>query len=69
MDDELPKKPKEFVLGSDLARHSAADLAALEDELERELARVRVARAERQDVRAAAEALFGRAAAEPARED
>jgi len=58
MDEELPKKPETFVLGSDLARHSMDELRALEAELERELARVRAAIAKRQDVRAAAEALF-----------
>ena len=66
MDDELPKKPKEFVLGSDLERHSVGELEDLRGELERELARVRAALARRQDVRAAAEALFKRAGAGPA---
>lgn len=69
MDDELPKKPKEFALGSDLERHSVAELEDLRGELERELARVRAALAKRQDVRAAAEALFKRAGANPAVED
>ena len=69
MDDELPKKPKEFVLGSDLERHSVAELEDLRGELERELARVQAALAKRQDVRAAAEAFFKRAAAHPAVED
>jgi uncharacterized small protein (DUF1192 family) len=69
MDDELPKKPKEFVLGSDLERHSVAELEDLAGELERELARVRAALAKRQDVRAAAEAFFKRAGANPAVED
>ncbi len=58
MDDELPKKPQAFVLGSDLERQSVDELRALEQALERELARVKAALAARQDVRAAAEALF-----------
>ncbi len=67
MDDELPKKPKDFVLGGDLERHSVDELQALEGELERELARVRAALVARRDVRAAAEAFFKRA--RPAEED
>lgn len=61
MDDELPrKKPSEFVLGSDLDRHSVHELKALEQTLEAELSRVRRAIAARNDVRAAAEAFFKR---------
>ena len=30
MDEDLPKRPREFVLGSDLDRHSIHDLEALE---------------------------------------
>jgi uncharacterized small protein (DUF1192 family) len=62
MDEELPKRPAAFILGSDLERHSVGDLEALAAELERELARVRRAIAGRQDVRAKAEALFKAAA-------
>ncbi len=62
MDEELPKKPAAFVLGSDLDRHSVGDLRALEAALEQELARVRRAIAGREDVRARAEALFKAAA-------
>lgn len=58
MDDELPKRPTTFVLGSDLERHSIGDLRELEDALRQELERVRQAIASRKDVRAAAEALF-----------
>lgn len=58
MDDDLPKRPQAHVLGSDLERHSVHELRALEAALEAELARVRQALARRQDVRAAAEALF-----------
>lgn len=54
----MPKKPETFVLGSELERHSVDELRALERELEAELARVRAMLAERQDVRAAAEAFF-----------
>jgi uncharacterized small protein (DUF1192 family) len=66
MDDELPKKPEAFVLGSDLERQSVDELQALEAELERELARVRAALAKRKDVRAAAEAFFKGAGVGPA---
>jgi len=65
MDDDLPKKPETFVLGSDLERHSVDELRTLEAALEAELARVRAALAKRQDVRAAAEALFKGAGAGP----
>jgi uncharacterized small protein (DUF1192 family) len=58
MDEDLPKRPREFVLGSDLDRHSIHDLEALRGELELELDRVRRAIAARNDVRSAAEALF-----------
>lgn len=61
MEEDLPKKPAAFILGSDLERHSIGDLHALAAELERELARVRQAIAGRQDVRARAEALFASA--------
>ena len=64
-----PKKPKSFVLGSDLERHSIDELAALKAELERELTRVQEALAKRQSVRAAAEALFRSAGKDPARDD
>jgi len=61
MDEELPrKKPTEFALGSDLERHSLHELKALEQTLEAELARVRRTIAAKDDVRAAAEALFKR---------
>ena len=66
MDEDLPKKPEAFALGSGLERHSVAELRALEAELERELARVRGALAKRQDVRAAAEAFFKGTGAGPA---
>ena len=69
MEEDLPKKPKSFVLGSDLERHSIDELAALKAELERELARVQEALAKRQSVRAAAEALFRSAGKDPARDD
>lgn len=68
MDEELPKKPAAFVVGSDLDRHSVAELEALARALERELARVRQVIASRGDVRARAEALF-KAAAAPRPED
>lgn len=61
MDDELPRrKPADFVIGSDLDRHSVHELKALAETLEAELARVRRAIAGRDDVRAAAEAFFKR---------
>ena len=62
MDEDLPKKPAAFILGSDLERQSIGDLTALAAELERELARVRLAIFGREDVRAKAEALFRAAA-------
>lgn len=58
VDDDLPKRPRDYVLGSDLDHHSIHDLEALSSELERELGRVRHALATRKDVRSAAEALF-----------
>lgn len=66
MDEDLPKKPAAFILGSDLERQSVGDLTALAAELERDLVRVRQAIAGRQDVRAKAEALFRAAASAPA---
>jgi len=66
MEDDLPKKPETFVLGSDLERHSVDELRALERELAAELARVRAMLAKRQDVRAAAEAFFKGAGVGPA---
>ncbi len=60
MDEEPPKKPQAFVLGSDLERHAVDELKELERALTSELARVRAMIAKRQDVRAAAEALFRR---------
>ena len=69
MDDDLPKRPPAFVLGSDLDRHSIHDLEALKDELERELERVRRAIAARGDVRSAAEALFKASGKPPAPDD
>jgi uncharacterized small protein (DUF1192 family) len=68
MDEELSKKPASFVLGGDLDRHSLAELEALAQALERELARVRQVIASRDDVRARAEALF-KAVASPRPED
>lgn len=68
MDEDLPRKPRSFVLGSELERHSIDELEALATELERELARVREALAKRRNVRAAAEALFKSAAKGPNRE-
>lgn len=65
MDDDSPKKPETFVLGSELERHSVDELRALDAALEAELARVRAFLAKRQDVRAAAEALFKGAGAAP----
>jgi uncharacterized small protein (DUF1192 family) len=62
MDEDPPRKPTAFALGSDLERHSVDELEALAAALERELARVREALARRQSVRAAAEALFKAAA-------
>lgn len=68
MDEELPRKPKDFVLGTALDRHSQDELLALEALLRAELERVGRALAARRDVRAAAEALFRRAAP-PAADD
>ena len=65
MEDDLPKRPREFALGSDLDRHSIQDLKALAGELERELERVRRSIASRMDVRSAAEALFNTAGKSP----
>ncbi len=69
MDEEPPKRPASFILGSDLERHSVAELEALAAELGRELERVRQALAARQAVRAKAEALFKAAAARQVPED
>jgi uncharacterized small protein (DUF1192 family) len=62
MEEDLPKRPREYVLGSDLERHSVGELEALAGELERELDRVRRSIAARNDVRSAAESFFKPAA-------
>lgn len=58
VEDDLPIRPKAYVLGSDLDRHAVHDLEALERELVSELERVRRTMVAKKDVRSAAEALF-----------
>ena len=57
-DDDEPRKPVEPLRKLD--QLSIADLERLIVELEREIARIRAAIAEKQKIRSGADALFGR---------
>lgn len=58
LDDLTPKKPKDHELGQDLSKHSEAELKALVETLQTEIARVEEALNAKQSSRSAAEAAF-----------
>jgi len=60
LDDLEPKKAKSHVLGEDLSKHSVAELGALIETLQAEIARVEEALAGKQSSKSAAEAAFKR---------
>ena len=60
LDDLEPEKAKSHVLGEDLSKHSVAELGALIDTLQAEIARVEEALAGKQSSKSAAEAAFKR---------
>jgi uncharacterized small protein (DUF1192 family) len=55
-----PKKAKSYELGQDLSKLSVAELQALIDELEAEIARVEQTLATKQSSKSAAESVFKR---------
>jgi uncharacterized small protein (DUF1192 family) len=55
-----PPKKKSHELGQDLSKHSVADLEALIDTLQAEIARVEQALGAKQSSKSAAEAVFKR---------
>jgi uncharacterized small protein (DUF1192 family) len=60
LDDLVPKKPKAYELGQDLAKLSVGELQALIETLKAEIARVEAAMAAKQSSRSAADAAFKR---------
>jgi uncharacterized small protein (DUF1192 family) len=59
-DEEPRKKPTGYVIGQDVSRMSAGELAERITELKAEIARLEAERAKRGDTKSAAEALFRR---------
>jgi len=60
LDDLTPKKPKSHEIGQDLSKLSEADLKALIETLQAEIARVEAVLASKESSRNAAEAAFKR---------
>jgi len=60
LDDLVPKKPKSYELGQDLAKLSLGELHELVDDLKAEIARVEAAANAKQASKNAADAAFKR---------
>jgi uncharacterized small protein (DUF1192 family) len=60
LDDLVPKKPKAYELGQDLAKLSIGELKALVETLKAEIGRVEAAAAAKESSRNAADAAFKR---------
>jgi len=60
LDDLVPKKPKSYELGQDLAKLSLGELRELVDNLKAEIARVEAAANAKQASKNAADAAFKR---------